>query len=248
MNETEIRARLSVHRAGEVGVDDARLREAQTRVESDHDLANWWAEEQALDELIAAKLESVPVPTASRAHMLPAPVRAHRRSGWARKLTLAAAAIVVLAALFSSWRGPFQPAVALGEFSDEMVSFVRGDPVVELESSDISQLLRFLENSDAPSALNLPPNLLRLSAVGCRVLRFRGENVSLLCFERQPEKLVHLFVVNRKVVDGLRANRKQPQFGRYREWATAAWTEGEHAYLLTLAGERAAIEDFLGRS
>jgi len=249
MDKSEIRAILSAYRAGEPETQDPRFAQARAEAEADPELAQWWAEQQELDRVISAKLLSVEVPRELKTQLTVWEKRSVQRSNWNRGIMLAAASIVALAVLFGSWRGPFQPAVSLADYRDEMVSFVKLDPPLELESSQLPRLTAFLEENGAPSGLNIPQGLQQMDAAGCRKLRFRGHDVALICFKRDDNgKLVHLFVVDRKAVAKLRGTRADPQFAEQGEWMTATWVDGEHAYLFAAKGTRPPVEKFLGTS
>jgi hypothetical protein len=249
MDKSEIRAILSAYRAGEPETQDPRFAQARAEAEADPELAQWWAEQQELDRVISAKLLSVEVPRELKTQLTAWEKRSMQRSNWNRGILLAAASIVALAVLFGSWRGPFQPAVSLADYRDEMVSFVKLDPPLELESSQLTRLTAFLEENGAPSGLNIPQGLQRMDAAGCRTLRFRGHDVALICFKRDDNgELVHLFVVDRKAVAKLRGTKADRQFAEQGEWMTATWVDGEHAYLFAAKGTRATVEKFLGTS
>lgn len=251
MDNREARSILSAHRAGEPALDDARLQEALRQMEGDPELARWWGEEQELDRIIAAKLANVPVPAGLKERIArPLPVEARSniiQPGWSRGLLLAAASIVALAVLFSSWRGPFQPASSLADYRDEMVSFVKVAPSLELESSDMARLKTFLAKANAPAQFTVPNNLQKYDPAGCRVLRFRGHDVTLVCFKIGGDRLAHLFVTDPKFIrTGGRATA--PNFADEDGWMTATWTEDGQTYLLAVKGDRAAAEKFLGTS
>ncbi|MBA2241519.1 MAG: hypothetical protein H0W04_01330 [Chthoniobacterales bacterium] len=251
MDNTEARSILSAYRADESYAGDARFEEARKLTEVEPALARWWQEEQELDRLIGLKLEGVAVPAGLRECLLnpEPPVTVPFRPTWPRKIALLAASIVLLAVFFGSWQGLFQPATSLADYRDEMVSFVRLDPTLDLKASQLSRLTAFLEESGAPSDLNIPPRLQQMDAAGCRKLRFRGRDVALICFKRDDNgELVHLFVVNRKAVAKLRATKADPHFTGQGEWMTATWVDGEHAYLFTAKGSRDTVEKFLGTS
>ncbi|MDQ6809440.1 MAG: hypothetical protein M3Z64_08470 [Verrucomicrobiota bacterium] len=249
MDNRKARSVLSTYRADEPALDDARLQEAFRKVEADPELSRWWSEEQELDRIIAAKLATTRVPAGVKARVTPA-VEARPqivRRGWSRGLLLAAASIVALAALFSSWRGPFQPAASMADYRGEMVSFVKVAPSLELESSDMGRLKKFLAKAKAPAQFTVPKKLQNYDPVGCRVLRFREHDVSLVCFKIGGDKLAHLFVTDPKTVrTGGRAS--DPVFAEENGWMTATWTEDGQAYLLAVKGDRAAAEKFLGTS
>lgn len=249
MDNQEVRAILSAYRAGESVAGDARFEAARKQAEADPALTQWWKEERELDRLIGQKLEGVAVPAGLKARLLDAERRSMPgRATWSRKITLLAASIVLLAVFFGSWRGLFQPATSLADYRDEMVSFVRLDPALDLETSELSRVTAFLKESGGPSGLNIPRPLQNLEPVGCRTLRFRGQNVALVCFRREQGDFVHMFVVNRKAIAKLRGSSGEPQFTAHGDWMAATWTDNEHTYLLTAKGSRESLEKYLGTS
>ncbi len=247
MNDAEARAILSVYRTGESALEDARFEEAKRYAETHPEVAKWWAEQQELDSLIALKLESTPVPSDLKTRLTAWEQRSLRRTTWSRAALLLAASIVAAAIMFSSWRGPFQPAVSMADYRDEMVSFVKVTPKLELESSDLSRLQDFLAKANAPAGFNIPEKLKDLGPIGCRVLRFRGHDVSLICFERAEGKLVHLLVIDAAAV-AKAGDAINPHYATEGEWATATWTDGGHTYLMTTQGDRALLEKYVSSS
>ncbi|MBA3832599.1 MAG: hypothetical protein H0X34_12045 [Chthoniobacterales bacterium] len=249
MDSAEARSLLSLYRADDSAADGARLVEVLGQVKADPELARWWSDEQELDRIIASKLATTHVPAGLKARIIsraePRPTAI--RPTWSRAPLLAAAAIVALAVLFSSWRGPFQPALSIADYRDEMVSFVKVAPSLELESSDMGRVKDFLARANAPAQFNVPKRLQKFDPIGCRVLRFRGEDVSLICFKIGGESLAHLFVTNPKTVwTGARGSA--PVFASKQGWMTASWTEDGQAYLLAVKGDRAGLEKFLSTS
>jgi len=247
MNDAEARAILSVYRTGESAFDDARFEEAKRYAETHPEVAKWWAEQKELDSLIALKLGSTPVPSDLKTRLTAWEQRSFRRTTWTRAALLLAASIVAAAVMFSSWRGPFQPAVSLADYREEMVSIVKVTPALELESTDLARVQDFLAKANAPARLNIPAKLKNLGPIGCRVLRFRGHDVSLICFKRAEDKLVHLFIIDAAAVAHASAPTN-PQFAPDGEWMTATWTEGKHTYLMTTKGDRALLEKYVSTS
>ena len=244
-DETALRGMLSVHRGDESEAIDPRFAEARQKAESDSSLGEWWATEKRQDQTIGVKLASVGVPADLKARVMsrqkisaPPPPR------WTRAALLAAAGFVALAVLFGSWRGPFQPAVSLADYRDEMVGFIKVDPSLEMKSPDLAQVTDWLQKKRAPSALALPKKLRGLEAIGCRTLRFRGQDVALICFKRKEGGLLHLFVVNRAALPGLKKSGG-PQIAAEGDWMTAAWGAGDQVYLMTAQSDQQTIESYL---
>jgi len=240
-----LRGILSVHRETELEAIDPRFAEARRRAEANPALAQWWAREKEVDRAVGAKLASVPVPADLKARLVSArKTAAPLQRNWSRAALLAAACLVALAILFGSWRGPFQPAVSLADYRDEMVGFIKVDPSLEMKSPDLARVTDWLQRTRAPSQLALPKKLQALEPIGCRTLRFRGHNVALICFKRKEGGLLHLFVVDRSALPDLK-KLGEPQIAAEGDWMTAAWGGGDKVYLMTAQGDRQTIESYL---
>ncbi len=248
MDNPELRSLLGIYRADDADAADARFDEARAEAKNDPALAQWWAEEQELDALIGAKLQSAHLPVGLQARILErrAPVLAHR-STWGRKVALLAAAIAVCAVIFSSWRGPFQPQNSLANYRDEMVSFINVAPSLELETNDLQKVNNFLAQTDAPANFAIPEKLRAMEPVGCRTLRFRGHDVALVCFKRGDGKLLHLFVVKRAAFPRL-ARGGVRDYSAQGDWMTATWADEKQAYLMMVQGDRAALDKYFENS
>jgi len=242
MTSKELRSLLGVFRPGDGEADAARFAEAKKQAAADPELARWWSEEKEIDHAIGAKLAAAPIPAGLKARVTsrPIPLPIPQRS-WRRPALLAAAMIVALAVLFGSWHGPFQPAASIADYRDEMVSFIKLAPSLELESNDLARITNFLGKSGAPSQFEIPAGLRKLDPVGCRTLRFHGHDVALVCFKRGGGRLAHLFVVDRAAL----ANAKREYLAEG-EWMTAIWTKGDQTYLLTTQGDQESLKQYLG--
>ena len=249
MDNQAARTVLSAYRAGESFAGEACFEAAHRQANADPELAEWWKHEQELDRLIGLKLENVSVPAGLKARFLKAEQpTVLNRATWPRKIALLAASIVLLAVFFGSWQGLFQPTTTLADYRDEMVSFVRLDPALDLETSHLPEISAFLKQHDAASALTLPPRLQQLIPVGCRTLRFRGQEVALVCFRSEHGDLMHLFVINQKAMGKLKNGGAGPRFAAQGDWMTATWMDNEQAYLLTAKVSREALAKYLGTS
>ncbi len=243
MDDAEVRSILSAYRAGECG-EGARFQEAIRRAEGDPDLAGWWANEQELDRIIGEKILSTEAPPDLKGRMLSR--QRHevlRRNKRRRLIALAVAAVVVLAAFFGSWNGPFQPAASLADYRDEMVSFVKVDPTLEMRSTELSHVLAWLQKPPATAQFEVPEKLQKLKPIGCRILRFRGHDVALICFRRSEGHLLHLFVMDRATLPHF-SGEGRPQFSAEGKWTAAAWVQDGLVYLLATEGDRELLERF----
>ena len=243
MDKREARSLLSIHRPGEKAID-SRVAEAEAMAAADPELARWWTEDQKLDDVIATKLAEVPVPGDLRtrlkqARSIPLPAA---QSNWRKPALFAVAAIILLATFFGWQRGVFQTGASLADYRDEMVSFIRIDPPLELETNDFSRIKSFLQKSGAPSEANMSPAMQKLPLLGCRTLRFRGHDVALVCFNQGNGRVAHLLVIDHAAIPELDAKRQYATLG---EWTTVAWVTGDRAYLLAVQGDRNAAEQLM---
>jgi hypothetical protein len=243
MDKHAARSFLSVHRPGETPADE-RIAEAEKLAAADPELARWWRDDQELDRVFAARLSETPVPADLRAKLISntVPLSVAKKS-WRRPSLLAVAAIVALAALFGIWRGPLHPAPSVADYRAEMVRFFSVWQPLALETNNLIDINKFLAKSGAPSGFNIPQPLRDLEPVGCTELRFRGEDVAVICFKRGNGKVAHLFVINRKAIRGVGPN---PDFVNHGEWSSAAWAKGDYDYLLSLQGDQRDAEKLIG--
>lgn len=243
MDKREARSLLSLHRSGEKATDP-RVAEAEAMAAADPELARWWTEDQRLDDVIASKLAEVPVPGDLRTRLKQArsiPLSAVQWN-WGKPALFAAAAIILLATFFGWQRGVFQKGASLADYRDEMVSFIRIDPRLELKTNDFSRIKSFLQKSGAPLEPNMPSAMQKLPLLGCRTLRFRGHDVALICFNQGDGRVAHLLVIDRAALPELDAKREYATLG---EWTTVAWARGDRAYLLAVQGDRNAAEQLV---
>jgi len=167
------------------------------------------------------------------------------RSAWAPwNIPLVAMAVLLLIfALRSLWMPPSSR--PLTDFRSEMVNFIKAPPTLQQQSSQLSELNQWISKTRAPSGFVVPARVQEQPAVGCRVLRFEGRDVTLVCFRGGNASLVHLFVVDAAAVSGL-PERQRAEIASEGEWMTAAWSDARYDYLLAVQGDEAAIKRLLG--
>jgi hypothetical protein len=251
MTEEEARLILQCYRPGDLDRDDSHFAEALREVEKNPAMARWFEEEQAFDRAIAAHLKELPAPFGLKTRILaeanpstatPGPRR------WSLVTALAAvAALLFLCAQVVSLFRPSPPAQSgtMPDYVREMVSFIRLDPPLEMASHDLEAIKGWLGQAGFVS--RVPPRLAALDPLGCRILSFRGHNVELICFQRGPGRLAHLFVVDRDALPKMEPGEK-PIFTSAGEWMTACWSDGDKLYMIAVQGDRAAVEAYLPRA
>ena len=245
MHEQEARLILQAYRPSAQDQGDPHFAEALQETARNPQLARWFAEEQAFDQAMAAHLAAVPAPFGLKTRILAqakAPARSWT-SRWTVGLAAFAALLFLLAQVVNLWRNLAPASGALPDYAREMVSFIHLDPPLEMESQDLGAIKNWLVRKETTS-MEIPPALAALKPAGCRILSFRGHDVTLICFHREGSQLAHLFVVDRAALPKLKSGAG-PIFSREGEWTTASWAEKDHAYMITVQGDRAAVQSYL---
>ncbi len=248
MDEQEARLILQASRPGDVDLNDPQVAAALQLAEQNPELVRWRAEEEAFDRAMAAHLAAMPTPFGLKTRLLaeaapsPAPSRWLR---WIFSLAGVAAVLFLLLQVADFWRYPAPSEKLVSEWSSEMVSFIKISPPLEMESDNLGAIKDWVaEKKAAPVPADVPPQIAALQPVGCRVLSFRGHEVTLICFDRGDDRLAHLFTVDRAVLPELQPGAA-PVYSSSGEWVTASWAEGNRAYMVTVQGDRAALQRFL---
>jgi anti-sigma factor RsiW len=245
MDEKRARLILESYRPGADDPGDPQFAEALQEIASNPGLAEWFAEEQAFDRAITAQLETVAAPFGLKTRILAnatSPPES-RQWSWAVKLAAVAALLFLLVQVVSLFRGSAPALAGVQDYAREMVSFVRIDPPLEMESNNLGAIKNWLTKRDA-APMDIPPRLAALQPVGCRILSFRGQEVTLICFRREGDRLAHLFVVDRAAMPKMKPGEK-PVFADTGEWTTASWVEKDRVYMIAVQGDRAAVERYL---
>jgi hypothetical protein len=245
MDEQEARLILQAARPGDQDRNDPEIAAALQAVASNPDLGRWFAEEQAFDRVMAAHLKAVPPPYGLKTRILAhaaesAPARKRR---WIVGLATAVALVVLLAAGVSLWRGPQAGASLPADYAREMTSFIRLGLTLEMESNDLGTIKNWVAKKEA-APMKVPAHLAALEPIGCRILSFRGHDVTLICFHREGSRVAHLFVVDRAAIPKMKPGDK-PVFANEQGWMTATWAEGDRVYMIAMQGARAEIETYL---
>jgi len=163
---------------------------------------------------------------------------------WTRALLLTTIAAIVAVGFLVVWANFVRQNASLADFRDEMISFAKVDPTLEMRSNNVSELMTWLQTTHAMSGITIPERVKSMEPVGCRRLRFRGNDVGLICFRRSNGRLLHLFVANRSAFPRL-PGRDRSEFSAQGDWMTAAWADGEHAYLMAVQGDQPVLESLL---
>jgi len=255
MNRTEAKTILLLYRTP-ADAADPQMAEALALVEQDAELARWFSEYRATQQLLREKFREIAVPAGLREQIISEQnaVRknAARRDRWV--MAGAVAAIVVALAVFSLFllpRGP-KPLAAnsILVFRGQMIDFAAGNYAMDLATNDPAQIKAFLAQHGAPADYALPPSLAQATSAGCAVKDWNGAKVTMICFlTGKPLSPgaggdLWLFVIDRRAVKDVPAG-DTPQVNQLDHIVTASWTQGDKLYLLGTPGTEPDIRKYL---
>jgi hypothetical protein len=246
MTEQEARLILQSYQPGSDDGSDPQFAEALHEAERNPQLAQWLEAEQMFDRAVAAKLADLPEPLGLKTRILALRPRPQKTSSWSLAAILGAtvALLFLCFQVVSLFRNTSSTDTAsVSDYSREMVGFVQLPPSLAMMSDDLEAIKSWLGENRTPP-INVPPNLSALQPVGCRLLSFRGQDVTLICFRREGDRLAHLFTVDRAALPQVRAG-KPPVISTTGEWTTASWAEGNRVYLIAVQGDEEAVKRYL---
>lgn len=239
MDNDQAKFLLSACQPSGKDADRPEIAEALAQARHDPELADWLARERRSDAAIARQLRQLEPDPALRARLLAGGRASQRARHWRhRRARLMIAAGIAFAAGLGWWghalifspSGP-TPSIAanapLREWQQNAVGiFANPQFHLDLEAATYEPLERHLVAHDAHVAGALPFTTAIVSAVGCRVLPWRGSLVSLTCFRADTGELVHLFVGSPVDLDTATLHGG-PQHGQIGAFATVTWLQGD---------------------
>ncbi len=245
MNRDEAKYILCAYHLGGQDSDDPQFREALEMLKRDLVLAEWFEREQLLDTRLSEKFRSFPVPPDLKAQLLAArkvvsfPVW-WKRPAWITAAAACAALLATLVRLLTSSPSEKQ----FVEFRSFAADAAAKLDHLDLSSRDLAEVRQWLQNRSAPSDFTLPTSLNGSPSLGCRMFEWKGQKVSLVCFELENRHVVHLFVMDRAVLRDVPAGGV-PQFAVMSGITTASWSNDKCVYVLASHSDKQELKRLL---
>ena len=236
MTNEEAKLILQAYAPNGRSATDPNFQAALNQVRCSRELADWFANEQAIDSRISRSLIKSLKPRASLRSLLLAQ-RAIRRpiAWWCRwnyQVALAgfAALLIISTVVWFSHPGPGQ----FVRYRDEMSQAVAEgiEPVGEVPR-DLSQVRSWLAKNELDTGFMMPRGLNDELISSCRVVNWRGNKVYIVCYDLQNHRTAHLAVINRSALKD--APPESPVFDQIANVATVSWSRGNHTYLIASA-------------
>jgi len=257
MSREEARLLLQVYRPGGRDAEDPQFAEALTLAARDPELAAWLAERLKFDALVSDGLRQVRAPARLKAEIL-ASGRKEKAPAlgiliWWQNLisfrspvTWAMAALVlILTGLVVFWKSP-EDGARFADYSAQMVNAAVNDAHhLDVENQDIKQVIAWLSDHHGENKFILPTALNGSNGLmGCRMLDWHGQKVSMLCYGLNGAGHVDLFVAGAKVFHDA-PPVDQPQFASSGGMPTASWSHDGVVYLMVGHGAGADLRKLL---
>ncbi len=241
MTNEEAKFILQSYRHNGADAHDPAFAEALEHARRDPELSNWLAEQRQWDAAISQKVKSISVPADLRFTILAGGKIIRPRVWYRRSWFAAAACFLILASTLSFWL--LNKQARFPAFRSDMISFVTQMDRLDLESTDVSEIKEWLSEQNAHGDFTLTQGLKEMPGIGCRVLSWKGQKVTLICFGEMGPEEVHLFIADRSAF----AKRPPmiPQFAKEGAWTTASWSRGDKVYMLAGMGDREKLSKLL---
>ncbi len=237
MNNEEAKLILQAYRPGGQDASDPRFREALEQAQRDPQLARWFANEHALDSRISAKVKAAIKPPAHLKSQLLAQRKIVRPVAWWKMPAwqlAAAACVTLLVTLGVLWLKPAGQA-EFAAYRSDLADFA-GHKLdrLDLMSRDVAEVRRWLAQKESHGDLVIPAGLDGRPSLGCRLLKWKGKKVSLVCFEMENRQVAHLLVIDRTAFKDVPT--ESPVFNQVGEVATVSWSRGGKTYVVASKG------------
>jgi hypothetical protein len=259
MNREEARLILQVYRPGGQDADDPHFAEALALAKRDPELAAWFAEQHKFDAMVSRGLQKIAAPSQLKSQILASGQKSARPesfveppvANWWRNLfsfnspvAWAAAIILIFICLGIFWGKPGGDA-RFADFSARMVFSARNDTNhVDAKIRDMKQVVAWLAERHGENKFVLPVALNGENGLmGCRILDWRGQKVSMLCYLLKNSGHMDLFVADAKIFSD--APPDKPRFAASGGMPTASWSRDGVAYLIVGFGNETDLEKAL---
>lgn len=254
MTPNDAKLILQSYRPGDQDAGDPYFVEALALAKTDVELAAWFAEQKKFDANVSNGLQQVRVPSRLKAEILalqkpaasPLTTWWQNLFPWQSPVFWAKAAVAMLIMGLAAFYLRPEPADRFADYSTQMVRAAINDTHhADAPASDMKQALAWLATHRGENNLVLPTTLNDgKGLMGCRVLDWHGQKVSMLCYMVNGSAHVDVFVAEANIFPDA-PPVDQPQFARNDGMATASWTHAGKTYLAISHADETILKKML---
>lgn len=245
MNAVSAKRLLLAYRPGTQDASEADLRVALEFASTDPEVGAWLQHHLRTQLAIRTQLRAIPLPVGLGQEILMSEETRRRRvrvRRWRQGVTAAAAVVLLLLSL-ALWLDVRQNR-EYASYRDKMVRTALREYRMEMLSGNLEQIRDYLREHEGHSDWTLAPGLTGLQPLGCAVMRWHDQRVSLVCFDALTQGTAYLFIAKASELNGAPAG-PMPKFDRIRKMSTASWTQASNTYLLAVRGEETFLRQRL---
>jgi hypothetical protein len=248
MNAEQAKTILALYQPSDPVAVDPEVAEALAWVKRDPALAQWFAQQQAFDQTMAAGLQAIEVPPDLKSAVLAEHrascrsrrseeswfawlvewARAPREAGDTARLAVATS-LLLLSGVAGLWATRETP--SFERYRERVVRASWGtDQHLSFAASDLNQVKAWLAQHQVRTDFALPAGLNAAKLRGCNVLEIGSHKVALLCFWDESKHL-HFLIGDAPDFEDTPVARS-PQFAESEGWPVVSWRHADKVYLL----------------
>jgi hypothetical protein len=200
-------------------------------VKKDSELLAFQHNSENFNARVHQELASIPVPPTLRDLIL-ARRKIVRPSFWRRgRLLLATAAALALIAggLTLVRHERTSEDLTFAGFRSRMVGFALREYRMDVLTTDLGELKRFLANGGRPAEFSLPQPLAQIPLKGGACLSWQGKPVSMVCFDSPSHETIYLFVISDPERDLMKS---APRLESVKNLPAISWNSDGQTFLI----------------
>lgn len=244
MNSQQAKKILALYRPQSVDALDPEVAEALEQVKRDPELQGWFEQHCAFQTALRAKFKQITVPEGLKERILTRDSTAIFKIGWRGPHWLAAAAAIALIVGIAGFWLQRDDGRGFPAFRERMARTALREYRMDVLTKDLTEIRQFLTRNDGRGDYVLTQGLEKLPGEGCAILSWRGQRVSLICFDGGNGTDLFLFIIHRSALAGA-PRTDVPEFARVNKLMTASWSVSDKTYVLAGAGAEAFLRKFL---
>ena len=248
MTHDEAKLPLGLFRPDQDDPADPLFSEALAQMESNQDLASWFAREKSLDQEMRSAVKEMMPPSSLRDSLLAKnkiiQPSIFSQSRWMAP-ALAIAAALILLVVMSALIRPHAPGVdpVIAALTQKIPALTDAHNHAKATSGDFAPLRSWLAEHGGASDFQIPKSLQNVGGVACEVTEVEGRKVTILCFNVETGRHPHLYVVE---TPGSQPDPAAgPVFTEIDGVAVASWQENGKTYFLAERGSMESVRNLL---